>query len=201
MNFLHSLLPLFQVTATTPRAEIEVVRANTPKRAIDYLFFGDVDLVHIASHGSEDALQVGSQLPRSLARSTELFSSSVLYPEHLEVAALSRGEIGAVVINTSCEMATDRWVQAFMDAGAVAYIAAKRSLLAKDAAIFASAFYSAYFGTIHTTKAPPQRAFDAYRLALAAYASFVPNASRSKFYWHSNSKVKGRTYLSPISLA
>jgi hypothetical protein len=90
------------------------------------------------------------------------------------------------------------WITAFLDAGALAYIATKKEVLAKDAAIFASAFYSAYFGTIHKNASALQRAFDGYRLAHAAYASFVPNKSR--FYFYSRHTPKGNRNLGAIKL-
>ena len=87
-----------------------------------------------------------------------------------------------------------------MSSGALAYIATKRTVWAKDAAIFSAAFYSAYFGTIHANKSHLQRAFDAYRLAHAAYCSFGSNASRSRFYFRSLQRPKGRVNLAQIRL-
>lgn len=187
VGFLHQLLPLFQVGDGTPRADGETVRVGTKARLLNYLFYRDVDLIHIASHGAKSWMQVGDR---------ESFR-----PSDLTRHARDAGHgIGAVILNTSCEMADARWVKAFLDAGAVAYMAAKRVVMAKDAAIFAAAFYSAYFGTIHRQKTDIQRAFDAYRLAHAAYCSFVPNASRSRFYFQPQAGVSGRVNLARIEL-
>ena len=126
--------------------------------------------------------------------------ASIRYTDIKHHAMNNGARIGAIVLNTSCEMASPRWVDAFLDAGAVAYIATKRGIWAKDAAIFAAAFYSSYFGTIHKTKSDLQRAFDSYRLAHAAYASFVPTASRSRFYFYSKPEPRGRRNLERIRL-
>jgi hypothetical protein len=185
VGFLDQLLPLFQVSDGTPRADVEVVRVSSVPRFLDYLFVGDVDLIHLASHGTRRSVQIGS---------------GNLSLRDFKRATNDRDPIGAVVINTSCQMASEAWVEAFLEAGALAYIAAKKSLWAKDAAIFAAAFYSAYFGTIHVKKSALQRAFDSYRLAHAAYVSFVPNASRSRFYFDSSDKPSGKRILSQIKL-
>jgi hypothetical protein len=105
------------------------------------------------------------------------------------------------VLTTACELGTDAWAECWLNAGATAYIASKREVSEKDAAIFSSAFYSAYFGTIHKSKTQAQRAFDSYRLAYAAFRSFVPStASSNKFYFWSNERVRGRKHLTPIKL-
>lgn len=164
VGFLDQLLPLFQVTDGTPRADLEVARVNSVPRFIEYLFFGGVDLVHMSSYGTTNSIQIGE--------------------DSFTVGALRRAlkanddPIGAVIVNTSCQMASVRWVRAFLDTGALAYIATKRSVSPKDAAIFSAAFYSAYFGTI--------------------YASFVPGASRSRFYFATDGKTSGPKLLPKI---
>lgn len=186
VGFLDQLLPLFQLTDGVPRADVEVVRVGSLPRFLDYLFYGDVDLIHLSSHGSARKMQIGDV--------------KRLTPTTLRKEAKEREPIGAVVVNTSCQMATDKWVDSFLDAGATAYIATKRAAWTKDAAIFAACFYSAYFGTTHQKKTSAQRAFDAYRLASAAYASFVPLSSRANFYFRTNEKVVGRRKLAVPSL-
>lgn len=187
VGFLDQLLPLFQVQDGAPRAHVDVVRVGTRQRLLDYLFYGDVDIIHLATHGQKSSMQVGDL-------------SSLRYTDLKRYAVNEDAKIQALVLNTSCEMASPRWVDAFLDAGALAYIATKRAIWAKDAAIFASAFYSAYFGTVHKKRSELQRAFDSYRLAHAAYASFVPNASRSRFYFYSRPEPKGRRNLEHIRL-
>jgi len=190
VSFLDSFLPLFDVQGSAPRAQVDTVRVGTIGRFIDYLTYGDVDVIHISTHGSKKTVSVGSEdltLTEFRRRTRELES-----------------EIGAVVITTGCQMSSPEWVKAFLDAGALAYVAAKREVLAKDAAIFSAAFYSAFFGTIHLGRGPEQRAFDAYRVAHAAYESFVPTGSRAKFYWHPSPEVermaRGPRNLEPIRL-
>lgn len=191
VGFLDQLLPLFQVSDGVPRAQVDVVRVGDEKRFREWLFWGDVDLIHLSSHGTHASMKVG---PGDLTVKT--FKRWVK-----EEVAEGRGLEGAVVLNTSCEMASDAWCRAFLDAGAGAYIASKRASWAKDTAIFSAAFYSAYFGSIHKGSGDLQRAFDAYRLAHAAYRSFVPSASSAgKFYWASDKKVSGRKTLAKIGL-
>ena len=185
VGFLDQLLPLFQVSDGTPRADLEVVRVNSVPRFIEYLFFGGVDLIHLSSHGTTNSIQIGE----------DSFSVTAL-----RRALKENDPIDAVIVNTSCQMASQRWVRAFLDAGALAYIATKRSVWAKDAAIFSAAFYSAYFGTIHVKRTPLQRAYDSYRLAHAAYASFVPGASRSRFYFATDGKTPGPKLLPKIAV-
>jgi hypothetical protein len=185
VGFLDQLLPLFQVSDGTPRADVEVIRVSSVSRFLDYLFFGDVDLIHLSSHGTRGSIQIGD---------------GKLSLRDFRKEVNDRERIGAVIVNTSCQMASEPWKTAFLDAGALAYIAAQKSVWAKDAAIFSAAFYSAYFGTIHVKKDALQRAFDSYRLAHAAYASFVPNASRSRFYFTSLDKPSGRRNLAKIVL-
>jgi hypothetical protein len=185
-GFLHEFLPLFQVSDGIPRAEVESVRVGSIGRFVDYLTFGDVEIVHLSSHGTKSWMQVGD--------------GGIKLREFKKRMA-EREPINAVVLNTSCELATPRWVDAFLAAGATAYIAAKRKTLAKDAAVFAASYFAAYFGTIHRGSTQGQRAFDAYRVAHAAYESFVPTSSRAQFYWHSNERVKGKRVLAPIKRA
>lgn len=184
VGFLDQLLPLFQATGLAPRADVEVVRINSVQRFLDYLFFGDVDLIHLSSHGTKKSIQIGE---------------GTLGIRQFRKAAKGEDLNGAVIVNTSCQMASDAWVKVFLDAGALAYIAAKQEIWAKDAAIFAAAFYSAYFGTIHVKKSPLQRAFDSYRMARAAYNSFVPHAGT--FYFRSADKPVGKVILPKIKLA
>jgi hypothetical protein len=184
-GFLHEFLPLFQVSGGVPRAEVESVRVGSIKRFVDYLTFGNVEIIHLSSHGSKKWMQVGE--------------SNIRLREFRRQMADSP-PINAVVLNTSCELATPKWVDAFKEAGAIAYIAAKRQTYAKDAAVFAASYFAAYFGTIHKGKSQHQRAFDAYRLAHAAYESFVPTSSRAQYYWHSNEPVRGRRVLPAIKL-
>lgn len=189
VGFLDQFLPLFQVSDGVPRAQVDVVRVGDTERFREWLFWGDVDLIHISSHGTEHSIKVGTKKLR-----IGEFRRWVA-----EEAADGRSLAGAVVLNTSCEMGTDAWARAFLQAGAGAYVASKRASWAKDTAIFSAAFYSAYFGSIHKGSDSVQRAFDAYRVAHAAYRSFVPSvASSSKFYWHSDHKVRGRRTLTPI---
>jgi hypothetical protein len=126
VGFLDQLLPLFQVSDGTPRADVEVVRIGSVSRFIDYLFFGDVDLIHLSSHGTKRLVQIGE---------------GSLSLRDFKKEAKTRDRIDAVIVNTSCQMATEPWVEAFLDAGALAYIAAKQTIWAKDAAIFSAAFY------------------------------------------------------------
>jgi hypothetical protein len=190
VSFLDSFLPLFDVQDSVPRAQVETVRVGTVGRFIDYLTYGDVDVIHISTHGTKRSVSVGS--------------------EELKLGEFSRriqdaeAQIGAVVLATGCQMSSEPWVKAFLDAGALAYIAAKREVYAKDAAIFSAAFYSAFFGTTHRGMSSEQRAFDAYRVAHAAYESFVPTSSRAQFYWHPSEEVRkkarGARTLDPITL-
>jgi hypothetical protein len=190
VSFLDSFLPLFDVQDSVPRAQVESVRIGTVIRFIDYLTYGDVDVIHISTHGTRKSVSVGS--------------------ENLKLTDFRRRvrdderHIGAVVRATGCQMSSDGWVKAFIEAGALAYIAAKRQVYAKDAAIFSAAFYSSFFGTTHRGKSSEQRAFDAYRVAHAAYESFVPTSSRAQFYWHPSEEVRkkarGARTLDPIAL-
>lgn len=189
VGFLDQLLPLFQTSHAVPRADVDVVRVGTHHRFFDYLFYGDVGLIHLSSHGTTKSMQIGGVKGLKPVDLRRYFNEQ------------ASGPIDAVVVNTSCEMASEAWVKAFLDVGAVAYIATKRSVWAKDAAIFSSAFYSSYFGTIHIRKTALQRAFDSYRVAHAAYCSFVPGASRSRFYFKSLQRPNGRANLPPIKLA
>lgn len=184
-GFLYEFLPLFKVTDGVPRAEVESVRVGSIERFVDYLTFGDVEIVHLASHGSRTWIQVGDGRIRL---------------RDFKARMADCNEINAVVLNTSCQLASPKWVDAFLDAGATAYIAAKREVWAKDAAVFAASFYAAYFGTTHRGSTQAQRAFDAYRLAHAAYESFVPTSSRAQFYWYSRESAKGRRTLPTIKL-
>ncbi|MFN8017151.1 MAG: hypothetical protein U0P45_03415 [Acidimicrobiales bacterium] len=191
VGFLDQFLPLFQVSDGVPRAQVDVVRVGDQRRFRKWLFTGDAEVIHLSSHGTRRSMKVG--------------------PENLTVRQF-RGWVkeeaeegwdlgGAVVLNTSCEMASQAWREAFLEAGALAYIATKRQVWAKDAAIFSAAFYSAYFGSIHKGKDSAQRAYDAYRLAHAAYRSFVPStATAAKFYWASNEKVSGSKILPAVKL-
>jgi len=186
-DFLASMLPLFQVSPDTPRAEVEVVTCAHRDRFAEFLFDGRAEVIHLSSHGLRTRVQLGD--------------TGYATPAWLRRAARTREPIGAVVLHTSCSMASDAWVDAFLDAGAIAYIASKREVLAKDAAIFTAAFYSAYFGTTHKRKSIAQRAFDSYRLAYAVLRSHVPNTSGSnKFYFRSEKLVTGSVYLDPIRL-
>lgn len=189
VRFLDSLLPLFDVEADVPRAQVDTVRVGTLARLVDNLTWGDADVIHVSSHGGKGYVQVGS-------RDLKL--------REFRAAMADRDPIDAVVVSTACEMATPKWVDAWLEAGAKAFIGAKRALWAKDAAIFSAAFYSAFFGTTHRGRSEAQRAFDAYRVAHAAYQSFVPTGSRARFYWHPGPEYRrattGRKTLEPIVL-
>ena len=192
VGFLDQFLALFQVSAGVPRAMVDTVRVGDTERLREWLFFGDVDLIHLSSHGTKRTLKVGDHNLR-----VSDFRRWVK-----EEKEDGRSLSNAVVLNTSCEMASAAWCEAFIDAGASAYIAAKRASWAKDAAIFSAAFYSAYFGSIHKGVRDDQRAFDAYRLAHAAYRTFCPTASTGRFYFKAGNQtsVKGRRNLDPITL-
>lgn len=192
VGFLDQFLTLFQVSDAVPRAQVDTVRIGDTTRLREWLFWGDVDIIHLSSHGTKRTLQVGH---RNLRVSD--FKRWVA-----EEAAEDRSLAGAVVLNTSCEMASEPWCKAFIDAGASAYIAAKRASWAKDTAIFSAAFYSAYFGTIHKRKTDHQRAFDAYRIAHAAYRSFCPTSSTGRFYFKAGkgTSINGLKNLNPITL-
>lgn len=190
VRFLDSFLPLFDVEAEVPRAEVDTVRVGTLPRLVDHLTRGDVDVIHVSSHGGKRYVQLES-------RDLKL--------RDFRAAMRGRDPIDAIVLSTACEMATPKWVDAWLEAGATAFIGAKRALWAKDAAIFSAAFSSALFGTTHRGKSDAQRAFDAYRVAHAACESFVPTGSRAQFYWHPNDELrraaKGRKTLAPITPA
>lgn len=191
VGFLDQFLALFQVSPGVPRAQVDVVRVGDLTRFREWLFWGDVDLIHLASHGTHRSMWVGDK-----NLTVTQFQRWVR-----EELAEERSLDGAVILNTSCQMASPRWCQAFLDAGAAAYIATKKEVLAKDAAILSAAFYSAYFGSIHKGSDHVQRAYDSYRLAHAAYRSFVPSvANSSKFYWASNEMVSGARILKAVSL-
>ena len=59
VGFLDQLLPLFQVQDGAPRAHVDVVRVGTRQRLLNYLFFGDVAIIHLATHGQRSSMQVG----------------------------------------------------------------------------------------------------------------------------------------------
>lgn len=187
VGFLHQMLPLFQISEGVPRADVEVVRIGTRRRFLDYLFFGDVDLLHLASHGTSDAMQVGD--------------AEVIAPDDVTAHAQANElAIGATVLTTSCEMGGSDWAEAFLAAGAGSYIAPKSAVYAKDAALFSAAFYSAFFGTIHAGKTTVQRSFDAYRMAHAAYRSFASAGGAAKFYFYAHEPRHGRVHLPRIEL-
>lgn len=189
VDFLESMIPLLSASYGTPRADLEVVYCSKPTRFLDYLFDGWVELIHLSAHGTAQHISLGDH--EQISRRT--------ITQH---AKTNEQSIGAVIVTTGCELATDAWTKCFLDAGAIAFIGSKRAVSEKDAAIFSAAFYSAYFGTIHKTKTPVQRAFDSYRLAYAAFRSFVPGTTNSnKFYFASSEKVTGRKHLGPIKLA
>lgn len=191
VGFLDQFLALQQVSAGVPRAMVDTVRVGDVHRLREWLFFGDADIIHLSSHGTRRSMKVGNT---NLTVST--FKKWVR-----EELADERSLRGAVILNTSCEMASQAWCEAFLDAGALAYIASKKASWAKDTAIFSAAFYSAYFGSIHKGKSDAQRAFDAYRVAHAAYRSFVPHvAGSSKFFWASKEKVVGPKILKAVSV-
>jgi hypothetical protein len=188
VDFLESLIPLFNTSYGTARCDLEVVYCMKPDRLLRYLFDGWVELVHLAAHGTANHLFVGDH--ERLSR------------RDITRHAKDNGEIGAVIVSTACELGTEQWAKCFLDAGATAYVASKREVTEKDAAIFSAAFYSAYFGTIHKGKSQAQRAFDSYRLAYGALRSFVPStAASNKFYFWSNERVRGRKHLAPMKLA
>lgn len=87
VGFLDQLLPLFQVQDGAPRAQVDVVRIGTKQRLLDYLFYGDVAIIHLATHGQRSSMQVGDL-------------GSVSYIDLRHHAVNSNSRIDAIVVNT-----------------------------------------------------------------------------------------------------
>ena len=185
-NLLMHLLPMYARQYDVARAEVGVVRTTTRERFLQYLFYDDVDVIHLISHGTRTSLQVGQD-------------GTVTAKDVRRMAQDNGAQIPSLIFGAACELSSPTWVNTFLDVGAVGYIAPKASVLTRDLAVFETAFYSALFARTGINKSPAQRYFDAYRLARAVQRSVSPSEA-AQFYWHSREKTKGRTILKSLQL-
>jgi len=127
VDFLESMIPLFQITSTVPRANLEICYCHTLDSLLDALFRPGADVIHLSCHGTANRIYVGEHdwlTPTALKRAAR--ASDVL--------------IEGAVLATGCQLFSDAWVSAFRDAEATAYVAAKRAISPRESTIFSASF-------------------------------------------------------------
>lgn len=189
VQFLAAMLGLFHIqefkSGSKSRAEVESIRCSSSSTFSAALGRPGADIIQISTHGSPDKLQVGL---------------NNVTPSDLRNSIPEKVLDGSIILTTTCHLGSNDWQELFLDhLGADALIASDKALSWRDVAIFGSSFYNAYLGQIHKGHDQFERAWRSFRIAYAAYRSFVTNnAERRKIDFYHRSSVNGKKLLGPI---